>query len=107
MNRIQFFILTGLSSLLFLLIIGQLLLGHSVNKVQTQIALAQQLANQGNVAQNGLNALARRILADTQRTNDPGLKALVQKYQIQVSGGGTTNTTETPATPPAAPPATH
>jgi len=103
MNRIQFFVLTGLSSVLALLLFGHIALNYEANKAQAEIAVAQQIATQGGVSYQGLNLLARRIFNDAEKTGDPGLKALVSKYKIQISGGNSTNSTETPASPPSSP----
>jgi len=98
MNRIQFFVLTGLSSLLFLLLVGHIALSIQVGKGQNNWAAAQQLVNRGNVAQNGLKQLAVRIFQDSQRTGDQGLKDLLAREQITYKPP-TSNSTETPAAP--------
>ena len=50
MNRIQFFILTGLSSLVVLLLVGDIFLVRETNFQQNRSAYAQQIVNQ---AQSG------------------------------------------------------
>ncbi len=101
MNRIQFFVLTGLSSLLVLLLLGHIALAIQVGHGQANWAAAQQVVNQGNVAQTGLKQLAMRIIQDSQRTADPGLKDLLTRHQITYNPS--TNSTETPATPSSMP----
>jgi hypothetical protein len=99
MNRIQFFTVTGLSSLLVLLLVGNIALNYQVGTKQNQIAIAQQVVQQGNIFKGDLQQLAVRIYSDSNRTNDTGLKALLQNEQISYTPG--TNATETPAAPPA------
>jgi hypothetical protein len=103
MNRLQFFILTGLSIVLVLLLLAHIALALSVGRGQANWAAAQQLATRGNVAQNGLKQLAMRIIQDSQRTADPGLKDLLARNQITYNPP--TNSTETPAAPPS--PSSH
>jgi hypothetical protein len=102
MNRIQFFVLTGLSSLLTLLVLGHIALAIQVGHGQANWAAAQQVVQQGNAFQGDLKQLAVRIYQDSQRTSDPGLKDLLARQQITYNPP--TNSTETPAAPT---PATH
>ncbi len=97
MNRIQFFILTGLSGVFALLLIGHIALSVAVGHGQAKLAVAQQVVQQGNVFQGNLKQLAVRIYQDSQRTSDSGLKDILAKHQITYAPG--TNGTETPATP--------
>ena len=98
MNRLQFFILTGLASLLFLLLFAHIFLIMTVNRAQIDWAVAQQKVQQGNIFQNDLRQLAVRVYTDSQRTSDPGLKDLLARQQITYTPPAT-NATETPATP--------
>jgi hypothetical protein len=98
MNRIQFFVLTGLSSIAALLFIGHIALTLKVGEAQSQLAAAQQLVGQGNVARTGLQAVAVRIIQDSQRTGDSKLKDLMARNQISFTPSAT-NSTETPASP--------
>jgi hypothetical protein len=97
MNRIQFFVLTGLSSLLALLVLGHIALSVAVGRGQANWSAAQQAVQQGNVFQNDLKQLAVRIYTDSNRTADPGLKDLLAREQITYTPS--TNSTETPAAP--------
>jgi hypothetical protein len=99
MNRIQFFVLTGLSSVLFLLILGQVLLSYSVGHAQGEWSQDQQAVQQGNIFQNDLKQLAVRIYSDSSRSTDQGLKDLLARQQITYTPGPATNATETPAAP--------
>jgi hypothetical protein len=83
MNRIQFFVLTGLSSLVVLLFIGHILLVRQTNFEQNRLAAAQQVINQGQAFKGNLQQLAVRIYQDSQKTQDPGLKELLDRNQIK------------------------
>ena len=109
MNRIQFFILTGLSSLVVLLLIGHILLVRQTNFEQNRLAAAQQVINQAQAFQGNLKQLAVRIYQDSQKTQDPGLKELLDRQQIKYTPATEgTNATESPASPtPSTPPATR
>jgi hypothetical protein len=98
MNRIQFFVLTGLSSIAALLFIGHIALTTKVGEAQNQLAIAQQVVQQGNIFQSDLKQLAVRIYSDSTHTGDPGLKGLLDRQHITYTPPAT-NTTETPATP--------
>jgi hypothetical protein len=82
MNRIQFFVLTGLSSLVVLLLIGHIFLTRQNNFEQNRLAAAQQVINQGQAFQGNLKQLAVRIYQDSQKTQDQGLKDLLARQQI-------------------------
>jgi hypothetical protein len=97
MNRIQFFVLTGLSTVLALLLIGQIALSYSVGHSQNDWTRIQATVQQGNIFQNDLKQLAVRIYSDSTRTTDQGLKDLLARQQITYTP--TTNATETPAAP--------
>ena len=111
MNRIQFFVLTGLSSLVVLLLLGLVILQHMQMRAtnvaiaeQGRIAQAQQVIQQAQVFQGNLKQLAVRIFQDSQKTQDPGLKELLERQQIKYTPASETNSTETPAIPaPAVP----
>jgi len=107
MNRIQFFVLTGLSSLVVLLVIGQIFLLRQANYQQSLFNQAQQTVTIGQSAQAMVKQLAIRIFNDSQNLKDPGLQELLKRQQIKWSPGADgTNATETPA-PPAPPVSTH
>jgi hypothetical protein len=99
MNRIQFFVLTGLSIVVTLLLLTHIGLAYEVNKVQAQVARDQQDLNLGSAAKTETNQIAARIWQDSQRTNDPGLKDLLARQQITYQPPAGTNATETPAAP--------
>ena len=110
MNRIQFFVLTGLSTLVVLLLIGQILLARQTGFEQNRLSQAQQIINQGQSFQGNLKQLAMRIVQDSQKTQDPGLKELLTRQQISFTPAPEgTPSTEPPAspTPSPAPSSTH
>jgi hypothetical protein len=104
MNRIQFFVLTGLSSLVLLLLIGHIFLVRQNNFEQNRLAAAQQAINQGQTFQNNLKQLAVRIYSDSQKTNDQGLKDLLTRQQISYNPNPDSATVGGPASTT---PATH
>jgi hypothetical protein len=101
MNRIQFFVLTGLSSLVALFLIGHIFLVRQTNFEQNRLAAAQQVINQAQGFQGNLRQLAIRIYQDSQKTQDQGLKELMARQQIAFTPGpDTSNATEPPAPTP-------
>jgi hypothetical protein len=98
MNRLQFFVLTGLSSLVVLLLIGHILLGRQTGFEQNRLAAAQQAINRGQSLQGNLQRLAGRIYNDGK--TDPALRDLLVREQIKVNPGP-----EAPAPAPAESPA--
>jgi regulatory protein YycI of two-component signal transduction system YycFG len=102
MNRIQFFVLTGLSSLIVLLLVGHIFLVRQTNFEQNRLAAAQQVINQGQAFQNNLKQLAIRIYSDSQKTNDQGLKDLLARQQISYTpASAAADNQGTPAPAPA------
>ena len=107
MNRIQFFVLTGLSSLAVLLLIGHIFLVRQTNFQQNRAAAAQQIVNQGQAFQGNLKQLAERIYQDSQKNpQDAELKKLLDRQQIKYTPAPEgANPTESPA--PNTPPSTR
>jgi hypothetical protein len=100
MNRIQFFVLTGMSSLVVLLLIGQIFLVREATYEQNRLGLAQQNITQAQAFQANLKQLAVRIFQDSQKSGDQGLKDLLARQQISYTPGPqSTNATESPAAP--------
>lgn len=102
MNRIQFFILTSLSGLVALLLVLNIFLVRSTNFEQNRLAAAQQVVTQGQAFEGNLKQLAIRIFQDSQKTQDPGLKEILDRQQIKFTpnadnSGGTDNSSATPA----------
>jgi hypothetical protein len=90
MNRIQFFVLIGLSSLVVLLLIGDIFLVRQTNFEQNRLAAAQQAINQGQTFQGNLKQLAVRIFQDSQKNGgDQGLKDLLARQQITYNASPT------------------
>jgi competence protein ComGC len=107
MNRIQFFVLTGLSSLVVLLLIGHILLVRQTNFEQNRLAAAQQVINQGQAFQGNLKQLAVRIYQDSQKTQDPGLKDLLDRQQIKYTPSPEGAAAPDASVPPASSAPTH
>jgi len=101
MNRIHFFVLTGLCSLVLLLLISNIFLARQVGYLQQQTAVAQSDINQAQGFQNNLRQLALRIYQDSNKTQDAGLKEIVTRQQITFTPAqaGATNGTDAPASP--------
>ena len=97
MNRIQFFVLTGLSCLVLLLLVGNLFLLRQTGMAQSQLAADQQAITQGQAFATNWKQLATRIIQDSQKTQDQGLKDILTRQQITYTAG--TNATESPAAP--------
>jgi phage protein D len=105
MNRIQFWVLTGLSSLIVLFLVLQLIVVHYASNDQANLAAAQQRIQRGQASQQLLKQMALRIYTDSQKTQDPGLKDLMSRQQIQFNpstdASSTDSATPTPAPTPA------
>jgi hypothetical protein len=99
MNRIQFFVLIGLSGLLFLLLMGHLYLGQTAAASQSKVANAQAFINQASAFANNYKSLATYIAQASQKSNDPALKDLLARQGIAVKVTPAPTGTETPATP--------
>ncbi len=105
MNRIQFWVLIGLSSLVSLLLILHIILGHLAGYEQARYSQAQQIVSQGQASQAILKQLAVRIFQDSQKTGDQGLKDLMTRQEISYKPGTETNAADTATPAPA--PTTH
>jgi len=107
MNRIQFFVLTGLASLIVLLLVGHIFLVRQSNFEQNRLAAAQQAINQGQAFQGNLKQLAVRIYTDSQKNGgDEGLKALLGRQQITYNPAPEGPNGAEPSIPSATAPAT-
>ena len=104
MNRTQFLILTSLSGVVVFLLVILTWLERINNGEQARIATAQQIVTQGQAVEGNLKQLAIRIFQDSQKTQDPGLKEILDRQQIKFtpnadnSGGDSSSTTPAPAT---------
>jgi hypothetical protein len=107
MNRIQFFVLTGLSGLVTILLIAHIFLVRQTNYEQNRLALASQAVNQGQAFGTNLQKLAVRILQVSQKTADPGLQELLTRNQINYTPNSESNSSESPTPSTSTTPATH
>ncbi len=110
MNRIQFFVLTGLSGLVTILLIAHIFLVRQTNFEQNRLAIASQALQQGQAFQQNLKSLAIRILQVSQQSGDPGLKELLTRNQITYTPNPSSSESSSPestSSAPASSPATH
>lgn len=107
MNRIQFFILTGLSILVLVLLIGNIILVRQTNNEQALFNQAQQTVSLGKASKAMVGEVARSIYQYSQKTQDQGLKDILIRQGINTTGTPGANATESPAPPAAAPASTH
>jgi hypothetical protein len=83
MNRTQFFVLTGLCSLVFLLLAGHIWLEWQVARDQAVLTEAQRQITQAQTFQAPLKQLAVRIFNDSQKSQDQALKDLLTRNDIK------------------------
>ncbi|MCE0482788.1 MAG: hypothetical protein LV479_00955 [Methylacidiphilales bacterium] len=95
MTRLQFWILTGLSGLVVLLLIAQIILVRAANYQQIRATEAQQVITAGQASQSMVRQLAVRIYEEAQKTQDPGLKDLVARQQIKYTPPANSSTDPT------------
>jgi len=105
MNRIQFWILIVLSCLVVLCLGLQAVFVHQAQRVQGQIAAAQQEVAKGRNSENVLRQLIGRIYQVGQQSDDQQLKDLLVRQQIAVKPNTSTNSAPADTFPP--PSATH
>jgi hypothetical protein len=105
MNRIQFYVLIGLSSLVILFLALNLWLSRKVSFQQAEATQLQQALTQGGDIQQKLTLLARRVNADAQKTPpNQVLKDILTRQQINFKNpDGSTNAPDASATPAPAP----
>jgi len=103
MNRIQFFILIGLSSLLVLLMGTNLYLARKVAIQQATANALNQGLTQGKDIYQKLTLLARRINVELQKTPpNQTMKDILTREQITLkTPDSVTNGVDTPAAPAA------
>ncbi len=107
MNRIQFFILTGISAIVLILMAANIYLSHRTINVQTAAYQTQQNVTTGERFRNVLTTVVQRINAQIQKTNDQALKDLLARQKISTQAPppasapapASTNSTDTPAAP--------
>ena len=109
MNRIQFYILVGLSSMLVVFLALNLWLVHKVTFQQGEVSSLQQAFTQGRDVQQKLTQLIQRINVEVQKTPpNQALKDILTREQINIKApdaGANANATDSSAAP--APSATH
>ena len=101
MNRIQFFVLIGLSSLVVVLLIGHIFLVRQTNFEQNRLAAAQQVISQGQAFGGNFKQLALQIGQDSQSKSDQALKDLLTRQNITYNPNPAPGPENTNATSPA------
>lgn len=84
MNSVKFYILTGLSSLVVLLLLTQGILGHIVDSQQQQILSARETINEGQQSETRLQQVAYALNGVAAQTNDQALKDILTRQNIVV-----------------------
>jgi hypothetical protein len=110
MNRNQFLVLTGLSSLVILFLFLQIIFVRMAGVDQGKLMQAQQIVQQGQQCDQRVRILAQRIYNDSQRFHDQGLTDLLARQQITITappagGEAAPAPAEAPAPAPAPMPA--
>jgi hypothetical protein len=102
MNRTHFSILTGLSSLIAILLVLQIIFVHLIKQDQIRLAQRQQIVTEGQAYDLHARQVATRIYQVSQQAQDQGLKDLMIRQQISVtpSPDATTNAEPAAATAP-------
>jgi hypothetical protein len=85
MNRIQFLTVTGLSGLVALLLLLQIVFVKMEQADQLRLMERNQIVSQGQACQNSLKQLVLRIYQVSQQTQDPSLKDLLARHQISIT----------------------
>jgi hypothetical protein len=103
MNRIQFWVLTGLSSVVVLFLILQVIFVRMAQYEQARVMAARQVIQEGQQCDVRLRQLAGRVYQLSQQTQDAGLKDLLTRQQITVtpppaSGDGSSTPSPEPMT---------
>jgi hypothetical protein len=84
MNRNEFLIVTGLSSLVAVLLIVQIIFAHLASNEQTQLMRAQQFINQGQTSVGNLRQVALLVAQYSEQTGDQDLKDLMVRQNISI-----------------------
>ncbi len=104
MTRTQFLALTGLSALVAILFLSQIVLMHLAQSDQNRLIQARAIVSQGQASEQRMTQLAGRVYQLAQQTQDPGLKDILTRQKIVISANpqadaANANATEsTPAT---------
>jgi hypothetical protein len=84
MNRIQFWLLISLSSLVVIFLVAQAGLAVWSERVQVRLLAAQQAIQQGRACDQRWRQLVGRVVEVSQKTQDQGLKDLLNRQGITV-----------------------
>jgi hypothetical protein len=100
MNRIQFWVLVTLSSLVFLCLGLQAIFASFALRAQVRVAYAQQAIQQGRVCDQRWRQLIERIAEVSQKSQDQGLKDILSRQGVTVRQAPAPST---PSAPPLSP----
>ena len=103
MNRIQFWTLTLVSTLVVVCLLLQVIFAHQAQHAQQKVYAGQQLIQEGRLSATRWNQLVERIVQVSQQTQDQGLRDLLTRQGITVKANP--NATGTPISPAASAPA--
>jgi hypothetical protein len=103
MNRIQFWILVTLSSLVFVFQGLQAVFSIFSQRMQIQVAYAQQAIQQGRTCDLRWRQLIERIAEVSQKTQDQGLKDILTRQGVTVKVTPSSSSSESGAAPSPAP----
>jgi hypothetical protein len=108
MNRIQFWLLVSLSSLVLVVLISQAGFAVWSERIQVKLLGVQQIIQQGRACDQRWRQLIGRIAEVSQKTQDQALKDLLTRQGITVkvnsdSSSGAAPSPAPPSTPAPAP----
>jgi hypothetical protein len=102
MNRIQFWVLIYLSSLIAILLILQIIFVRMTTYDQVRLVQRQQIVTEGEAYDLHVRQVAARIYQVSQQTQDQGLKDLLTRQQISIAPSADSTSSTEPAAAPAA-----
>lgn len=97
MNRIHFLILTGLSSLIAILLILQIVFVHMTKQEEARLVRVREIVTEGQAYDLHARQVATRIYQVSQQTQDQGLKDLMTRQQISIAPPADSATNAEPA----------
>ena len=103
MNRIQFWVLVTLSSLVIIFLALQAVFAVFSQHMQIQVAYAQQAIQQGRAYDQRWRQLIERIVEVSQKSQDQGLKDILTRQGVTVRQAPSPSSPEPAAAPAPAP----
>ena len=99
MTRTQFWILISGSSLVVLLLLLQVIFGHTAQTAEARLQFAQQIVAGGRTDEAELRQLAARVYQVSAQSQDQGLKDLLTRQHVIISHPETSAPSGAAATP--------